>query len=158
MMTARAHAVYTIFNHLTDSTYERANRWFKEHPNEPYCYWAKDEFIAIKDKDNQELLKQHPEIDDINDHTMIKPRPDGRGNILYGFCPDLKQSIKELVAAGVTSGMTDTGLYWRIELDPERPGNYIGTHIKTRWSGTRQEWDSLTDNEKYWFLASEGIS
>lgn len=156
-MTPRANAVKTVFSLLTDDVYERTQVWFKEHPNEPFAYWARDTYIAIKDKDNKELLAQHPEIENINDHTMLKPRPDGKGTILYGFCPDLKKSVAELMDAGCANGMTDKGIYWWVRQDPERDGNFIAEHVRTSWTGTKDEWELLTDIERGWFLAVEGI-
>ena len=37
-------ATKATINMLCDSIVERAHAWFDEHPNEPYCYWAQDEF------------------------------------------------------------------------------------------------------------------
>ena len=117
-MNFKAHAVNTMFKALVKDTFLRAKQWFKEHPDEPYCYWAYDEFISIADKDNEELLKKHKEIDNINDHTIVQW--DSLSDIVFlsRFCPKLKQSIYELYSSGITKGDVD-GYHWGIVPDGE---------------------------------------
>lgn len=117
-MNYKAHAVNTMFKTLAKDAFLRAKKWFKEHPDEPYCYWAYDEFISIADKDNEELLKKHKEIDDIDDHTIVQWDSLSGTVFLSRFCPKLKQSIYELYSSGVTQGDAD-GYHWDIIPDDE---------------------------------------
>lgn len=117
-MNFKAHAVNTMFKALAKDTFLRVKKWFEEHPDEPYCYWAYDEFISIADKDNEELLKKHKEIDDINDHTIVQWDSLSDTMFLSRFCPKLKQSIYELYSSGVTQGDVD-GYHWSIIPDDD---------------------------------------
>lgn len=112
-MTYRAAATKALFNSIPKDTFLRAKKWFQEHPEEPYCYWAKDEFIAIKDKDNKSILDKHPEIEDINDHTIVEFNLDTNVACLSRFCPKLKQGIQELYDSGYKSNDVD-GIHWLI--------------------------------------------
>ena len=88
-------------------TFDRAIEWFQGNPNEPYCYWAEDSFISIADKDNKQVLEAHPEIEDINDHTIVEV--DLSNNVVYlsKFCPRFKKAFTELYNSGETSGKED---------------------------------------------------
>ena len=118
-MNLKAHATKTMFNALAKNTFLRAKQWFQEHPDEPYCYWAKDDFISIADKNNEELLSKYPEIDDINDHTIVQWDSLSDTVFLSRFCPKLKQSICELCNSGTTQGDVDGGYHWGIVPDGE---------------------------------------
>ena len=117
-MNLKAHATKIMFNQIAKDTFLRAKQWFKEHPEEPYCYWAKDDFIAIKDKTNQAVLSKYPEIEDIDDHTIVEFDFDNDVMYLGKFCPKLKQSIYELYSSGVTQGDAN-GYHWGIVPDGE---------------------------------------
>lgn len=112
-MTYRAAAVKSMFNAIAKESFERAKVWFEQHPNEPYCYWSKDDFIAIKDKDNKAILDAHPEIEDIDDHTIVQWDPLSNTVFLSRFCPKLKQGIKALLDTGCHDGNVD-GMRWSI--------------------------------------------
>ena len=96
-MSIKARVFYSLLNFIVEDTFNRANRWFDEHPNDYFCYWAKDTFLSEKDKkDNSKLekfLKEHKEIDDIDDHTIVE-RIDNM-IVLSRFCPRLKEMIRE---------------------------------------------------------------
>lgn len=121
-MGIKGSSVKAMFDFICAETYDRTAKWFNEHPNEPYCYWAKDEFISIAEKDNQELLKAHPEIEDINDHTIVEFH-DGKV-LMHSFCPKLKDSLADMMACGVSEN-TAYGIHWWVEPDPDRPGNFV---------------------------------
>ncbi len=121
-MDIKGKAVKNIFDFICAETYERTKKWFEQHPDEPYCYWAKDEFIPIAEKDNKELLSKHPEIEDINDHTVVEFHDNKV--LMHSFCPKLKESLSEMVAGGISES-TAYGIHWWIEADPARPGNWL---------------------------------
>lgn len=102
MITPKGNATKAMFNAIAEETLARAKKWFMENPDEPYCYWAKDTFIKIADKDDADILKSHPEIEDINDHTTCMMLLDTL--ILEHFCPKLKAGIQDMWQAGVTEG------------------------------------------------------
>lgn len=113
-MTYHANALKAMFNALARDTYTRAKAWFQEHPEEPYCYWSKDEFILIKDKHNKAILDKHPEIENIDDHTTVY----FEANVLTlrTFCPKLRAGIRELVSSGFT-GNTTHGIQYEISTE-----------------------------------------
>ncbi len=84
-------ACMAVFKAICRETVDKYWAWFREHPGEPYCYWSADEPIAIRDKDNEELLAKHPEIEDIDDHTTV--RPDGDSLVFKDFCPKLRRAV-----------------------------------------------------------------
>jgi hypothetical protein len=112
-MTSKAAAMKATLDSTIRSAFDRAKKWFKEYPDEPFCYWAKDVFISIADKDNKALLNSHPEIDDINDHTIVEF--DVHNNTLYlsKFCPKLRQALKEMFEADCRSNTAD-GIRWSV--------------------------------------------
>jgi hypothetical protein len=115
-MTYRAAATKALFNSIPKDTFLRAKKWFQEHPEEPYCYWAKDDFIAIKDKNNQVILSKYPEIEDIDDHTIVQWDPLSDTVFLSKFCPKLRQGIREMVDAEYMSNDVE-GYHWVIMPD-----------------------------------------
>lgn len=115
-MTYRAAATKALFNSIPKDTFLRAKKWFQEHPEEPYCYWAKDDFIAIKDKNNQAILSKYPEIEDINDHTIVQWDSLSDTVFLSKFCPKLRQGIQEMTDAEYMSNDVE-GYHWAIMPD-----------------------------------------
>ena len=101
-MTTKGSATKAMFNAIAKDTSKRAKAWFADHPEEPYCYWARDEFISIEDRDNPEILARHPEIEDINDHTTVYLE---KGLVVIRtFCPRLREGISDFYNDGVFSG------------------------------------------------------
>ena len=84
-------ACMAMFRAIAVDSWKKYNDWFDEHPEEPYCYWSKDEPIHPDDKDNKELLAKHPEIEDIDDHTIVERKGDSLK--FSKFCPRLRKSI-----------------------------------------------------------------
>lgn len=122
-MNVKGNAVKSMFDYVCSETYARTKKWFSEHPDEPYCYWAKDDFIPIAQKENKDLLAQHPEIEDINDHTIVEFHDNKV--LMHSFCPKLRESLSAMAEGGVTEN-TAYGIHWWIEPDPDRPGNWLG--------------------------------
>lgn len=104
MLSAKGNATRIMFNAIIEESLDRIKQWFDEHPNEPYCYWAKDKFIAIEDKDNAEILECHPEIEDINDHTIVQWNKEAEVVRLSRFCPKLREGLADMYENGVISG------------------------------------------------------
>lgn len=117
-MTVKGASLKAMLNYMARDTFKRALEWKQKNAQEPYCYWAKDEFISIRDKYNPAILGRHPEIDDIDDHTIVEFDLATRNLQLSRFCPRLKSSIKEMVESGYTSNDVD-GLHWYILPDGE---------------------------------------
>lgn len=115
-MTYRAAATKALFNSIPKDTFLRAKKWFQEHPEESYCYWAKDNFIAIKDKNNQAILSKYPEIEDIDDHTIVQWDSLSDTVFLSKFCPKLRQGIREMMDAEYMSNDVE-GYHWVIMPD-----------------------------------------
>ena len=97
-------ATKAIFNALCKTTYTRAVEWFREHPEEEYAYWGKDEFLpgSASEQEKASFASRHPEVDDINDHTLIKL--EGDTAVLWHFCPRLKEGIKDFYDSGYDVG------------------------------------------------------
>lgn len=112
-MTTRGNATKAIFNAIAKETFLRAQKWFREHPEEPFCYWAKDDFIKIADKENKQLLDAHPEIEDINDHTIVQFDLLTDTVYLSKFCPKLRAGLQDMVNAGYFENTID-GYHWRV--------------------------------------------
>lgn len=123
-MTYKGAATHAMFKYIAELTYHRAFEWFEQNPNEPYCYWAKDRFIAISEKDDKELLTKYPEIIDINDHTIVQVNKDTKQVVFSRFCPNLRLGIADILAEGKNHFEYDI-YQWDIAPDPERPGNYV---------------------------------
>lgn len=118
MLSAKGNATQVMFNSIIDETLERVEQWFDEHQNEPYCYWAKDEFISIADKNNQFILDKHPEIEDINDHTVVQWNEEAKVMRLSRFCPNLKAGIADMFENGAIHGHGKT-CNWAIFKDKD---------------------------------------
>lgn len=117
-MNYSANTIKVILDIMALSTFKRVKEWFQKNPDEPYCYWAKDNFIAIKDKDNIEILKAHPEIDDIDDHTIVQWDSYSDTVFLSKFCPKIRQGIRALADSGCLSNDID-GCHWAILPDED---------------------------------------
>lgn len=112
-MGVSGNAVRAIFNYMAAETLEKYLAWFRVYPDERFCYWSKNMPIMEKDKDNPDILAAHPEIEDINDHTKV--RPTGSNSImLYAFCPRLREAIRDMYDSGVKSGR-DGCVRWLVE-------------------------------------------
>lgn len=110
-MTAEGKAILAMFNGISHDTYYRACEWFKVNPcHPPYCYWARDEFISVEHRHDTDTLARHPEIDDIDDHTIVSIHDD----VLYltEFCPRLRTGIKAMIDGGVCEGNQEN-IFWR---------------------------------------------
>lgn len=95
-MTITGRATLAMIHAIIEDTWDRVWDWFHQHPEAQFAYWGKDEFLSDKatDKEKQEFVKRHPEIDDLNDHTTVHILND---QIMFAtFCPRLKAGIKEI--------------------------------------------------------------
>lgn len=88
-------ACRALFKVIAKDTYDRYREWFRQHPEEPWCYWSKDEPIMIKDHDNADLLAKHPEIEDIDDHTTV--RVEDGAVIMRDFCPRMRAPLESML-------------------------------------------------------------
>ena len=104
MLSAKGNATRVMLNAIIDETLDRVKQWFDEHSEEPYCYWAKDEFISIADKYNKFILDKHPEIENIDDHTIVQYNKEANVAKFSKFCPKLKEGIANMFENGVISG------------------------------------------------------
>lgn len=111
MLGAKGNATRVMFNMIIEETIDRTKQWFDEHPDEPYCYWAKDKFIAIEDKDVAEILECHPEIEDINDHTIVQWNKEAEVVRLSKFCPKLREGLTDMYENGVISGKNNNACW-----------------------------------------------
>lgn len=119
-MTAIGSATKAMFNAIYKDTYYRAKRWFAEHPDVEIAYWAKDDFLPYQSSDEAKLkfVKDHPEIENIDDHTLVKF--DGDTLILWHFCPRLRDGIADFYTSGICSGEG-----WSVIPDPLIPDNWV---------------------------------
>lgn len=123
-MGVSGNAVRAIFNYMAAETLEKYLAWFRVYPDERFCYWSKNMPIMEKDKDNPDILAAHPEIEDINDHTKV--RPTGSNSImLYAFCPRLREAIRDMYDSGVKSGR-DGCVRWLVEKEFDKD-NFVMT-------------------------------
>ena len=104
MLSAKGNATRVMFNSIVDETLERVEQWFELNPKEPYCYWAKDEFISIADKNNIDILSRHPEIEDIDDHTIVQWNNEAEVVRLSRFCPKLREGLADMYENDVVHG------------------------------------------------------
>ena len=116
MLGPKGNATRVMCNAICDETLDRAEQWFGEHKQEPYCYWAKDEFISITDKNNIDILNRHPEIEDIDDHTIVQWNSEAEVIRLSKFCPKLREGLKEMYENNVVSGHGKT-THWALFQD-----------------------------------------
>lgn len=101
-MTITGRATLAMIHAIIEDTWDRVWDWFHQHPEAQFAYWGKDEFLSDKatDKEKQEFVKRHPEIDDLNDHTTVHILND---QIMFAtFCPRLKAGIKEIYESEYT--------------------------------------------------------
>ena len=119
-MTAIGSATKAMFNAISKETYNRAKLWFTEHPDVEIAYWAKDDFLPFQSEYDAKLkfVKEHPEIDNIDDHTMVKF--DGDILKLWHFCPRLRNGIADFYSSGICSGDG-----WTVIPDPFIECNWI---------------------------------
>lgn len=88
-------ACIAMFKAICADTYSRYMKWFDDHPEETWCYWSKDEPIRPADRDNEELLAKHPEIEDIDDHTVVRRERDVL--VFSKFCPRMRKSLAAML-------------------------------------------------------------
>lgn len=119
-MTVKGSATKAMFNAICSDTCKRAKKWFEEHPDVKVAYWAKDDFLPYESDSNAkaEFVKEHPEIEDINDHTLICV--DGETVRLWHFCPRLRDGIKDFYESGICSGNG-----WYVKPDTTIENNWI---------------------------------
>ena len=119
-MTAAGNATKAMFNMICKDTYERAKKWFADHPDVEKAYWAKDDFLPFQSDYDAKLkfVKEHPEIENIEDHTLIKF--DGDTLKLWHFCPRLRDGIADFYSSGICSGEG-----WFVMPDPLISDNWI---------------------------------
>lgn len=119
-MKAIGSATKAMFNAICEDTYYRAKRWFAEHPDVEIAYWAKDDFLPYQSSDEAKLkfVKDHPEIENIDDHTLVKF--DGGTLKLWHFCPRLRDGIADFYTSGICSGDG-----WFVIPDPLIPDNWV---------------------------------
>lgn len=119
-MTAIGSATKAMFNAVREETYYRAKKWFSEHPDVKVAFWAKDTFLPVQSDDDAKLkfVKEHPEIENIDDHTLVKFEDTTLE--LWHFCPRLRAGIADFYSSGICSGDG-----WVIMPDPILEGNWI---------------------------------
>ena len=119
-MTAAGNATKAMFNMICKDTYERAKKWFTDHPDVEKAYWAKDDFLPFQSDYDAKLkfVKEHPEIENIEDHTLVKF--DGDTLKLWHFCPRLRDGIADFYSSGICSGEG-----WFVMPDPLISDNWI---------------------------------
>ena len=119
-MTAIGSATKAMFNAIYKETYQRAKKWFTEHPDVEIAYWAKDEFLPFQSEYDTKLkfIKEHPEIENIDDHTLVKFDDDTLK--LWHFCPRLRDGIADFYSSGICSGDG-----WTIMPDTLIDGNWV---------------------------------
>lgn len=119
-MTVLGSATKAMFNAICLDTYTRAKEWFNNHKDCYQAYWAKDDFLPVQSNYDAKLkfVKEHPEIEDINDHTLVHFENDIL--VLDHFCPRLREGIKDFYESGYCSGDG-----WVVEPDSSIKGNYI---------------------------------
>lgn len=119
-MTAIGSATKAMFNAVHEETYYRAKIWFEEHPDVEIAYWAKDTFLPFQSEYDAKLkfVKEHPEIENIDDHTLVKF--DGDTLKLWHFCPRIRNGIADFYSSGICSGDG-----WVVIPDPLIDGNWI---------------------------------
>lgn len=119
-MTAIGSATKAMFNAICGDTCYRAKKWFSEHPDVEVAYWAKDDFLPLQSEHDDKLkfVKEHPEIENINDHTLVKF--DGDTLKLWHFCSRLRDGIADFYASGICSGDG-----WTVTPDPIIEGNWV---------------------------------
>lgn len=126
-MTITGRATLAMIHITAEDTWYRTWAWFHSHPDAQFAYWGRDEFLSDKadDKEKEEFIKRHPEINNLNDHTTVHILNDQI--ILATFCPRLKEGIKEMYNEGIIWEVTD-GVHWLIEPDED---NYMIILSKT---------------------------
>lgn len=119
-MTAIGSATKALFNAIHGETYYRAKMWFEKHSDVEIAYWAKDTFLPFQSEYDAKLkfVKEHPEIENIDDHTLVKF--DGDTLKLWHFCPRLRDGIADFYSSGICSGDG-----WVVIPDPLIDGNWI---------------------------------
>ena len=107
-MTPVGRATAAMFHAIMDETFDRAMDWFKQHPEEQFAYWGKDDFLPASAESiaREQFCNMHPEIDDLDDHTTVYRF--GDCIVLRTFCPHLKAGIKELWDEGPDYRMYQT--------------------------------------------------
>ena len=119
-MKAIGAATKAMFNAIGKETYHRAKKWFTEHPGIETVYWAKDDFLPFQSEYEAKLrfVKEHPEIENIDDHTLVKF--DGDVLKLWHFCPRLRDGIADFYSSGICSGDG-----WTVAPDSLIDGNWV---------------------------------
>lgn len=119
-MRIQGSATKAMFNAISEETYYRAKEWFAEHPDVEKAYWAKDDFLPFQSDSDAKLkfVKAHPEIEDIDDHTLVKFDDDTLK--IWHFCPRLRDGIADFYSSGICSGDG-----WVVMPDPLISDNWV---------------------------------
>lgn len=119
-MTDKGLATKAMFNTIAKDTKRRAKRWFNKHKDCVVAYWGKDDFLPFNatEREKQLFMEQHPEIEDLDDHTLL--RFDNDTLVLWHFCPRIRNGIKDFYSEGINKGDG-----WLVLDDLVNLGNYI---------------------------------
>lgn len=112
-------ACLAMFKAICKDSWDRYNKWFDENPHKEFCYWSKDEPIPPEGKHDKELLSKHPEIEDIDDHTIVER--DGSMLVFTKFCPRMRDSISKMLGAEGRMDFSHCGMLVSVRRDS---GNY----------------------------------
>ena len=115
-MTAKGNATKAMLNLMAKDTFHKAKEWFETYPDEPFCYWGKDhDFLpaSATEQQKQDFMKRHPEIEDLNDHTIVQFDEFTQALYLSKFCPRLREGLRDILESGINSNTVD-GFRWRI--------------------------------------------
>lgn len=115
-------ATKAMFNAICKDTYYRAKKWFTEHPDVDIAYWAKDDFLPFQSEYDAKLkfVKEHPEIEDIDGHTLVRFDMETGTLKLWHFCPRLRDGIADFYSSGICSGEG-----WFVTPDPAISDNWV---------------------------------
>lgn len=120
-MTNIGNATKTVINTLIVDTFKAAEKWFKSHADEPFCYWGKDfDFLpaSATEQEKADFMQRHKEVEDLNDHTIVQFDPYTRALYLSKFCPRIRDGLKDMFEARYDCNSLD-GYHWRIVADKD---------------------------------------
>lgn len=107
-MDFKGHAVKAMFNAIDDLTRERIVTWFKEHDEDPWAYWARDEFLPYNAEqlDREQFVERHKDEfqEDLDEHTRVCYDPLLRQAEVFHFCDRLLDGLGQMYDEGHTKG------------------------------------------------------